>query len=294
MLCNLCPRNCNAERTDKIGNGFCKCTLTPKVARIAPHFWEEPCISGTMGSGAVFFSGCHLKCVFCQNYEISALNNGREITPSELADNYKRLEEQGVHNINLVSACHFIPAVIESFEIYKPKIPIVYNSSGYEKAETLKMLEGLVDIYLPDFKYSDNSLATEYSFAPDYCRTAQSAIDEMIRQVGTPVINDDGIMQKGVIVRHLILPNHTKNSIGVLDILKKRYDEKILVSLMGQYIPHGRADRFEKLSRKITKREYKKVADYLLGLELDGFMQELTSADEKYIPKWDFDNNTKL
>lgn len=286
LRCNLCPRNCNIDR--KENTGFCKSHINPKIARIAPHFWEEPCISGTKGSGTVFFSGCTLKCVFCQNYEISALNQGTEITPYRLSEEYRKLEQLGVHNINLVSACHYIPAVLESFEIYKPNIPIVYNSGGYEKVETLKMLEGIVDIYLPDFKYSDDTLAKEYSFATNYVITAKLAIDEMLRQAGTPVFDDNGIMKKGVIVRHLILPNHTKNSIGVLEILKENYDEKILVSLMGQYVPHGKAMDFEKLSRKITKREYKKVSDKLIELELDGFMQELTSADEKYIPTWDF------
>ena len=286
LQCNLCPRNCNIDRNEN--TGFCKSHTKAKIARIAPHHWEEPCISGTKGSGTVFFSGCTLKCVFCQNYEISALNQGREITPYELSEEYKKLEQLGVHNINLVSACHFIPAILESFEIYKPNIPIVYNSGGYEKVETLKLLDGVVDIYLPDFKYSDNALAKEYSFAPDYVNTASLAIDEMVRQAGSPVFDDNGIMQKGVIVRHLILPNHTKNSIGVLEILKERYDDKILVSLMGQYIPHGKAMDFEKLSRKITKREYKKVSDKLIELELDGFMQELTSADKKYIPDWNF------
>lgn len=286
LQCNLCPRNCNIDRNEN--TGFCKSHTKAKIARIAPHHWEEPCISGTKGSGTVFFSGCTLKCVFCQNYEISALNQGREITPYELSEEYKKLEQLGVHNINLVSACHFIPAILESFEIYKPNIPIVYNSGGYEKVETLKLLDGVVDIYLPDFKYSDDTLAKEYSFAPDYVNTASLAIDEMVRQAGSPVFDDNGIMQKGVIVRHLILPNHTKNSIGVLEILKERYDDKILVSLMGQYIPHGKAMDFEKLSRKITKREYKKVSDKLIELELDGFMQELTSADEKYIPDWNF------
>ncbi len=288
MLCNLCPRNCNSIRTTKLGNGFCKSSAIPKVARIAPHFWEEPCISGKNGSGAVFFCGCNLKCVFCQNYEISALNQGKYITPYQLAESYKELEEKGVNNINLVSACHYIFAVLESFKIYKPSVPVVYNSSGYEKAETIKMLESSVDIYLPDFKYSDNKLAEEYSSAPDYKETAVKAVDEMVRQKGVPVFDDDGMLKSGVIVRHLILPNHTKNSIGVLEILKERYDNKILVSLMGQYIPHGKATEFEKLSRKITKREYKKVADKLLDLGLDGFMQELSAADEQYIPKWDY------
>ncbi|MCH5300967.1 MAG: radical SAM protein [Ruminococcus sp.] len=288
MLCTLCPRNCNAVRTDKQCEGFCQSFTLPKVARIAPHFWEEPCISGSNGSGAVFFCGCNLKCVFCQNYEISALNQGKYITVSQLAECYKELEKQGVHNINLVNACHYVFAILESFKIYKPSVPVVYNSSGYEKAETLKLLENSVDIYLPDFKYSDNKLAEEYSSAPDYRETAIEAIDEMVRQKGAPVFDDDGMLKSGVIVRHLILPNHTKNSIGVLEILKERYNNKILVSLMGQYIPHGKASQFKKLSRKITKREYNKVADKLLELELDGFMQELSAADEKFIPKWNY------
>lgn len=289
MLCNLCPRNCNIERNASAGNGFCKSSIKPKIARIAPHYWEEPCISGKYGSGAIFFCGCNLKCVFCQNYEISALNKGKTITTSELAQCYKDLESQGVHNINLVSGGHFIPAIIESLKIYKPKIPVVYNSGGYEKAESLKLLDGLVDIYLPDFKYSDNSLAKTYSSAADYCQVAATAIDEMLRQVGKPEFDENNMMKKGVIVRHLILPNHTKNSIGVLEILKERYDKDILVSLMAQYIPHGKAMDFQKLSRKITHREYKKVSDKLMELELEGFMQELSSADEKYIPKWNFE-----
>lgn len=288
MICNICPRKCNAVRTEHSGEGFCKMGELPTVARVAPHFGEEPCISGTNGSGTVFFSGCTLDCVFCQNHEISHDNKGRIITPAELADCYKRLEQQGVHNINLVTADHFAHAVVKSLEIYKPRIPIVYNCSGYTSPHTLKMLDGLVDVYLPDFKYSNDALAIRFSSAPNYVNTATSAIMEMIFQVGLPKFNDDGIMTKGVIVRHLILPSHTRNSIEVLNIIKKMFDNQVLLSLMCQYIPMGRANEFPKINRKITRREYDKVKLEMIRLGLDGFTQELSSADEKYVPVWDF------
>ena len=288
MICNLCPRKCNAERTEYSGNGFCHMGELPVVARVAPHFGEEPCISGTRGSGTVFFSGCTLKCVFCQNYDISAENKGRTITPYELSECYKRLEQQGVHNINLVTADHFTHAVVKSLEIYKPRIPIVYNCSGYTSPKTLSMLDGLVDIYLPDFKYSDDTLAVKYSSAPNYVNTATAAIKEMIFQVGTPQFYDDGIMKKGVIVRNLILPAHTRNSIGVLDIIRRNFGKQVMVSLMCQYIPAGRASEFSRINRKITHREYEKVKCKLFSLDLDGFTQALSSASEEYIPTWDF------
>lgn len=288
MICNLCPRKCNAERTEHIGSGFCQMGELPVVARVAPHFGEEPCISGTRGSGTVFFSGCTLKCVYCQNYEISAKNKGRTITPYELSECYKQLEAKGVHNINLVTADHFIHAVVKSFEIYKPRIPIVYNCSGYTSPKTLSMLDGLVDIYLPDFKYSDDALAVKYSSAPNYVNTATAAIKEMIFQVGTPQFDDEGIMQKGVIVRNLILPAHTRNSIGVLDLIKRNFDNQVMVSLMCQYIPAGRADDFPRINRKITHREYEKVKYELFSRNLDGFTQSLSSASEEYVPIWDF------
>lgn len=288
MICNLCPRKCNAERTEHSGNGFCRMGELPVVARVAPHFGEEPCISGTRGSGTIFFSGCTLKCVFCQNYEISAENKGRTITPYELAECYKQLEEKGVHNINLVTADHFVPAVIKSLEIYKPRIPIVYNCSGYISPKTLSMLDGIVDIYLPDFKYSDDSLAVKYSAAPNYVNIATAAIMEMLFQVGMPQFDDDGIMQKGVIVRNLILPAHTRNSIGVLDIIKRNFGKQVMVSLMCQYVPAGRAEEFPRINRKITHREYEKVKYELFNHDLDGFTQSLSSASEEYIPIWDF------
>lgn len=288
MICNLCPRKCNACRTEHQGNGFCGAGTLPVVARVAPHFGEEPCISGTKGSGTVFFSGCTLKCVYCQNYEISDGHKGRAVTPKELADCYKRLEEQGVHNINLVTADHYVNAVAESLDIYKPSVPVVYNCSGYTSPKTLSILDGLVDIYLPDFKYSDDALAIKYSSAPNYVNTATAAIKEMIFQVGTPVIDEDGMMKKGVIVRHLILPSHTKNSLGVLDIIKRSYDKQVLVSLMCQYVPVNKAHDFPKINRTITRREYDKVKSELYALGLDGFTQDLTSASTDFIPDWDF------
>lgn len=288
MICNLCPRKCNACRTEHQGNGFCGAGTLPVVARVAPHFGEEPCISGTKGSGTVFFSGCTLKCVYCQNYEISDGHKGRAVTPKELADCYKRLEQQGVHNINLVTADHYVNAVAESLDIYKPSIPVVYNCSGYTSPKTLSILDGLVDIYLPDFKYSDDALAIKYSSAPNYVNTASAAIKEMIFQVGTPLIDEDGMMKKGVIVRHLILPSHTKNSLGVLDIIKRSYDKQVLVSLMCQYVPVNKAHDFPKINRTITRREYDKVKSELYALGLDGFTQDLTSASTDFIPDWDF------
>ena len=291
MICNLCPRKCGAVRTAHSGNGFCKMGELPVVARVAPHYGEEPCISGTKGSGTVFFSGCTMRCVYCQNYEISNEDGGRTITPERLAECYKELEDKGVHNINLVTADHFAHAVVKSLEIYKPRIPIVYNCSGYTSPKTLSMLDGLVDIYLPDFKYADDFLAVNYSSAPNYVNTAVAAIHEMTFQVGLPQFDDDGIMKKGVIVRHLILPAHTKNSLEVLDIVKRRFGDQVLLSLMCQYIPMGKVSdsEFSRINRKITRREYDKVKLEMMRLGIDGFTQELSSADESYVPEWDFE-----
>ena len=287
MICDLCPRQCAAVRGEKDGDGYCALGALPKIARIAPHYWEEPCISGTKGSGAVFFSGCTLRCVFCQNFEISANGKGRCITPAQLSDEIKKLEESGVHNINLVSPTPFVDAILKAFEIYKPNIPIVYNCSGYEKVETLKKLEGLVDIYLPDFKYSDDTLALKYSGANNYTETALAAIGEMLRQTKSAEFDDENIMTRGTIIRHLVLPNHTKNSIEALKLLAQNFGSP-LVSLMCQYIPFGKAKDIPELNRKITKREYEKVKQALFELELDGFVQDLSSADEKYIPVWNY------
>ena len=283
-ICRLCPRECGAVRNENEGRGYCRLGTLPKISRCAPHYWEEPCISGTKGSGTVFFTGCVLSCVFCQNYAISQERRGRTVTVEQLSDEIKRLEAQGVHNINLVSPTPYIESIIRCFELYKPKIPIVYNTGGYEKPDTLRRLEGIVDIYLPDMKYADAELAKRFSSCADYPERALSAIKEMLRQTGTPVYDGDGIMQKGTIVRHLILPQHTKNSIAVLDLLKREFGRDILVSLMGQYIPMGRASEFKELGRRITAREYDKVLARYEELDLDGYVQELSSARESFVP----------
>ena len=286
MICDICPRKCGAIRTEHVGKGFCQAGTLPVVARIAPHFGEEPCISGTKGSGTVFFSGCTMRCKFCQNYEISSQIQGITLTPDMLAECYKELEKEGVHNINLVTADHFAPAVAESLKIYRPAVPVVYNCSGYTSPKILNMLNGLVDIYLPDFKYCSDKLAVKLSSAPDYVNTSLTAIKEMIFQVGLPEYDDDGIMQKGVIVRQLILPAHTKNSIEALEILEREFGRQIMVSLMCQYVPWGEVKNDPKLGRKLTKREYEKVKRALFSLDLDGFTQDISSASEEYIPDW--------
>ncbi len=287
MKCDLCPRKCSAERNITIGKGFCGLKDKIKVARIAAHMWEEPPISAENGSGAVFFSGCTLRCIYCQNYEISEKQKGKYITPETLADEIKRLEASGVHNINLVSPTPYVNLIKRSLDIYKPSIPIVYNSSGYERTKTIEALKGYIDIFLPDFKYSDDKLAYEYSGAKNYVAVAKNAIKAMITQAGGNEYDEKGVMKKGVIIRHLVLPNHTKNSIGVLDIIKESFSDTP-VSLMGQYVPLHKAIAHKKLGRKITKREYNKVLEHMSELELDGFAQELSSADEGFIPDWDY------
>lgn len=285
--CKLCPRECGGFRDENTGGGFCGAKAVMEVARIAPHYGEEPCISGKRGSGAVFFSHCAMKCIFCQNYEISHGGFGKEITPAQLAEKFRMLEDMGVHNINLVNGTHYIPQIRESLMLYKPKIPVVFNCGGYEKAESLKLLSGLVDVYLPDFKYADNKMAVEYSGAENYCETAIKAIDEMLAQTGDIRFDDDGMIISGTIIRHLVLPLGTKNSIAVLNIIKECFGNKVFLSLMAQYTPCGKALEHKRLNRKITKREYHKVLDTLFDLELDGYAQELESSGEEFIPSFD-------
>jgi len=285
--CTLCPRMCHAERplTGK-GNGFCGLPALPGICRADKHMWEEPDISGTNGSGTVFFSGCVLRCEFCQNSDISRFSCGKTFDAAGLADIFRRLESEGVHNINLVSPTPYYPVIKEALGIYKPSVPVVCNTSGYERVETLKSLESLIDIYLPDFKYSSSEAAEKYSAAPDYPKVALAAIKEMVRQVGTPIHDKDGMMKKGVMIRHLILPDNIENSLGVLDMIADNFPQDIYVSLMAQYFPTGN-EKHSELSRKITEEEYERVSSYmmLLGLE-NGYMQEHESADSSFVPDW--------
>lgn len=286
MICTLCPRNCGAERAPEHGTGVCRMGTLPKIARAALHRWEEPCISGTRGSGAVFFSGCGLRCVFCQNESISQRGEGKIVTPKRLSEIFRELEAQGAHNINLVTAAHFVPAVLDALALYRPSIPIVYNSSGYESVETLRMLEGAVDIYLPDYKYIDPNMAAMLSGARDYPDTAHAAIDEMVRQTGAPVYDQDGMMTRGTLIRHLVLPGLTGDSIRILEQICDDFPG-IPVSLMGQYTPCGRALSIPGMDRKIKKKEYARVLAYMEAVGLNGYRQELGSADGAFIPAFD-------
>lgn len=271
--CTLCPRRCGVDRT-KGGRGFCGMPDKLYAARASAHYWEEPVISGSFGSGAIFFSGCTLRCAFCQNYTISDEHFGRELTPQALRAAMERLIDEGVQNINLVTPTHFLPSILPALEPKLP-VPVVYNCGGYESVETLRRLEGKIDVYLPDFKYSDNALAKRLSAAPDYYETAAAAILEMYRQVGRPVIEDEQ-MTRGVLLRHLVLPGFVDNSLGVLDWIAENFRSgDILVSLMSQYVPMGKAKAMPPLDRRITETEYDAVLSYmeLLGIE-DGFTQD--------------------
>ena len=284
--CTLCPRACGVDRT--AGQlGYCKASDSLKIARAAAHYWEEPVISGSYGSGAVFFSGCTLGCAFCQNEAISHENFGKEIDPGRLREIIEQLIDDGCQNINLVTATHYLPSILPALYPKLP-VPVVYNCGGYERVDTLKQLEGLVDIYLPDFKYSNNILAKKLSKAPKYKETASAAILEMYRQVGDYVIEDE-IMTRGMILRHLILPGQIDNSLGVLDWVADHFRPgQILFSLMSQYVPMGRAKTMPGLDRPITETEYDAVLSYmeLLGIE-DGYTQDFQAATEEYIPAWD-------
>lgn len=294
MKCELCPRRCGADRA--VSRGYCGMGSKITAAKAMLHYWEEPCISGECGSGAVFFSGCVLKCVYCQNYDISVEQKGMEITEERLAEIFCELQQQGAQNIDLVNPVHFVPAVIRALTLAKRRglsVPIVYNSGGYERVETLKELDGLIDIYLPDVKYFDNILAKTLSDAPDYFDTAMNAVAEMVRQTGRPVFTGgtDSPLKRGTIVRHLILPGQYKDSIEIVKRLGERFGGDILFSLMSQYTPFRRVKtdmRFEKLNRRITTFEYRKVLDAVYEAELSGYMQERSSAKEEYTPEFDF------
>ena len=284
MICSICPRHCNVDRS--VNLGFCQSPDNFRVARAALHFWEEPFISGKEGSGTVFFSGCNLKCVFCQNNEISAENKGVEISDDKLISIFENLISQGANNINLVNPTHYAKRLAKVLSRWKSPVPIVYNSSGYEEVETLKSLDGLIDIYLPDLKYIRAEKAMRYSKAADYFEKASAALLEMRRQVEDKF--DGDIMKSGMIIRHLILPQNTNSSIAVLDFIKSNFPNTF-VSLMAQYTPCGDLSEFPEINRKITKREYEKVVNYAFDNSFDKlFIQELSSADKSFIPKFDF------
>ncbi len=291
--CEICPRKCKVNRLEGT-KGFCKCDDKIRIALVSSHYFEEPCISGKEGSGTIFFSNCNLACVYCQNYEVSQEGKGKEVSIERLSEIMLEQQARGVNNINLVTGTMYIYQIIEAIKIAKSKgltIPIVYNTSGYETIETIKDLEGIVDIYLPDLKYYSDELALKYSNCPNYFEYATKAIKEMINQIGENEFNDKGIMTKGVIIRHLILPNHVQNSKNILKWIKDNLPHNTYVSVMAQYFPTNKAKSIEGINRKINTKEYKEIENYLYTLGLDeGYMQDLGEHEEEYVPNFDFRN----
>lgn len=291
--CTLCPRNCGVDRTAG-ERGYCGETAALVAARAALHMWEEPCISGTVGSGTVFFGGCNLKCVFCQNHSIAIGEQGKEITIDHLAKIFLNLQEKGAANINLVTPTHYIPQIREALLLAKAQglhLPIVYNTGGYEKVESLQLLSGLIDIYLPDLKYFSGELSAKYSHAADYFERATAALAEMYSQVGTPQFHEDnGMMQKGMIARHLILPGQTKDSKKVLRYLYETYGNNIYISIMNQYTPLPHVSHISELNRKVTAVEYDRVVNFCLRLGMENaFIQEEETAEESFIPDFNLE-----
>lgn len=287
MKCSICPRKCGAERTETVGNGVCAMPEAPVLARAALHMWEEPPISGTRGSGTVFFSGCSLKCVFCQNDEISHGNFGKPITVERLREIFFELIAQGAHNINLVNPTHFSHAIAKALAEPLP-VPVVWNSGGYDEVSTLRALEGKVQIYMPDLKYLDSAAAERYSGAPDYPEKAAAAIREMVRQTGPYELDGDGLLKKGVLIRHLILPGRVKEAKVVMDFVAEQFPpHTVLFSLMSQYVPCGRAAEYPEINRRARNSEIRTAEEYFSALNLDGFTQELLSATEGFIPDFD-------
>lgn len=291
--CELCPRKCKVNRNND-EMGFCRAGQKLKIALINLHQYEEPCISGQEGSGTIFFSGCNLNCVYCQNYKISQKENGREYEAKELAKEFIRLQNEGANNINLVTGFAYVPQIVETIKIARQqglKIPIVYNTSGYESTETLKLLEGYIDVYLPDLKYYYNELGKRLSNANNYFEIATCAIKEMIRQVGHPQFDEKGLIKKGVIIRHLVLPNHIQNSKMILKWIKQNADNQVYVSIMAQYFPTYKAFDTEDINRKLTKEEFDEIENYIYKLNLkNGYMQFLEENEEQYVPEFDNKN----
>lgn len=286
----MCPRKCKVNRKDgKVG--YCKSDSNVKIALASLHYFEEPCISGKKGSGTVFFSNCNLDCVYCQNYEISHEGKGKNVTIEHLAEIFIKQQNKGANNINLVTPTTYVYQIIEAIKIAKKNglnIPVVYNTNGYENVDTLKLLEGVIDIYLPDFKYYYDDLAYKYSGVKNYSKIVKEAIFEMYRQVGLPILDEKGIMKKGVIIRHLILPGYTDNTKKILKWIKDNFDDNVFISIMAQYFPTYKAHEYEQINRKISKEEYKEIEDYLFDLGLEnGYIQELGEHEEEYVPTFD-------
>ena len=287
--CKLCPRQCGVNRqAGKVG--YCGMTAEVMVARASLHMWEEPCISGTNGSGTVFFTGCPMKCVFCQNRNIAIGSTGIKITIERLAEIFLELQQKGAHNINLVTPTHYVPQIATALKIAKSdglSVPIVYNTGSYEKVETLRLLEGLVDIWLPDCKYYDRELAAKYSNAPDYFEVANAAIAEMVRQAGEPRF-EEGLMKRGVIIRHMILPGQTRDSRRIIESLYKQYRDRVYISIMNQYTPLAQMERFPEINRRVTQREYNKVVNHEISINIENaFIQEGETAKESFIPDFE-------
>lgn len=288
--CTLCPRNCHVNRTAG-QTGFCGMPDRIQVARASLHMWEEPCISGTHGSGTVFFTGCNLKCVFCQNHTIALGQKGKSVSIERLAELFLMLQHKGAHNINLVTPSHYIPGIAQSLRLAKQQgltIPIVYNTSGYDSVESLTLLNGLIDIYLPDFKYVSDYLSKRYSHAADYFQIASQSLAEMYRQVGDPVFKND-MIQRGIIVRHLVLPGCIEDSKSVIRYLYETYGDHIFISIMNQYTPLPHVAAYPEINRKLTEAEYDEVVDFAIDLGVEqGFIQEGNTAEESFIPEFDF------
>ena len=286
MKCNICPRECNANRESQ--TGICGMPWDIYLARAEKHYWEEPPISGKNGSGAVFFSGCSLKCVYCQNYGISHEKFGKKVSTERLGEIFSELYEKGAHNINLVNPTHYTLQIKKALSEKKPPLSVVYNCGGYEKVQSLKMLEGLIDIYLPDYKYISEERAEKYSSAVNYGEVVLEALKEMKRQCPENIFDSNGIMQKGMIIRHLILPKNTNQSLKILDSIKENLGTDTHISLMAQYTPMGKLENTPELQRKITKREYEKVLNYAVDLGFQNiYTQDFASATEEYIPSFD-------
>ena len=281
MKCDLCPRHCGADRA--VHPGFCGLSEEMLIARIAPHLWEEPPVSGARGTGAVFFSGCTLRCIYCQNGDISHRNQGRPFTPRELSDSLRRLTDLGVHSISFIPATPFIPRILETLDLWRPPLPLVWNTSGYESVESLRLLDGVIDVYLPDLKHWSARAGKLCAGAPDYFEKASAAVTEMCRQTGVPRYAPDGIMLRGTLIRHLILPGLTGESLRLLTWIRDNLPPGTPVSLMRQYIPCNNVS-VPGLDRRITDREYRRVRDHMLALNLPGFLQEPDSADRDFIP----------